>query len=410
MTHQTHTLIIGGGILALTIARELLKKGHDDILIIEKEPALGMHASGRNSGVLHAGIYYANDSLKAKFCLSGNLKMQTYCESKGIPVRRCGKVVVAQNEADLKTLNVLYERATRNGAKVDYLDTKQLAEIEPWAKTFQSAIYSHDTAIVDPKSVIQALYQELLATKKVRFLFNTRLVRLAKNNIAVTNERNVRFKFLINAAGAYADHVAKQFGLAKNLVMLPFKGIYRQLCDHQKHRVNGNIYPVPNIHNPFLGVHFTKNSHGDVYIGPTAIPAFGRENYGLLSGMDKEALSIASRSARLFFSNGQFRQVALTEPKKYFSSYFYRCANSLVSELKPNWLVKSSKAGIRPQLINWQTKELVMDFLLEQTENSLHVLNAISPAFTASMAMAEFIVDKIKWDDEPFDVEIVDYH
>lgn len=391
--YKTHTLIIGGGILSLTIARELIANGHDDILIIDKEPSLALHASGRNSGVMHAGIYYAAESLKAQFCLKGNLKMQAYCKDNGLPLLPCGKVIVAKNADELPTLETLYERALTNGAKVDFVDEKQLSEIEPWAKTHKKAIYSHYTAVVDPKRIMQTLQDELSATNKVRFLLNTTFNKLKSKNIATTNSGDIAFEYVINAAGSYAEQVAHQFGLAEDLVMIPFKGIYRKLRDDQAYRVKGNIYPVPNIHNPFLGVHFTRNIHGEVYAGPTAIPAFGRENYGILSGIDKEAFSITSKSANLFFTNKKFRQVALTEPRKYLASYFYRCSKALVKSLEPSWLVKSAKAGIRPQLVNWKTKELVMDFMVEQTENSLHLLNAISPAFTSSMAMAEHIVN-----------------
>lgn len=392
-THDnTRILIVGGGILALTLARELISQGCDDILIIDKEPDLALHASGRNSGVMHAGIYYAADSLKAKFCLSGSLKMQAYCEQYHLPVNHCGKVVVAKNESELTTLDTLYERATANGAKVDFVDEKQLFEIEPWAKTYEKALYSYNTAVVDPKRIMQTLQKELTESKKVRFSLNEKMIQLYNETTVITNQRHIQFGFLINAAGSYADQVAHHFGIAKNWVMIPFKGIYRQLRQDQVHRLNGNIYPVPDIHNPFLGVHFTKNIHGDVYVGPTAIPAFGRENYGLFSGMDVETFSIIAKSANLFFTNKKFRQVALTEPRKYFKSYFYHCAKSLVKELQPDWLLPSSKAGIRPQLVNWNTKELVMDFLFEETDRSLHLLNAISPAFTSSMAIADYLV------------------
>ncbi|MCX7121099.1 MAG: L-2-hydroxyglutarate oxidase [Gammaproteobacteria bacterium] len=389
---KTNILIIGSGIVALTIARELISRGIEDILIIEKESAAGLHASGRNSGVLHAGIYYASDSLKAQFCLSGNLKMQRYCEENKLPLNRCGKIIVAKDESELPTLQLLYERAIANGAKVDLVDEKQLTDIEPWAKTTENALYSHATAVVDPKKIVDHLYQTLNASKKVRFLFNTKFITLKNKNTVVTNRGNIDFQSTINAAGAYADTVAHEFGLAQSLLMIPFKGIYRKLRADQNYRVNGNIYPVPNIHNPFLGVHFTKNIHGDVYAGPTAIPAFGRENYGLLSGIDKEAWSILSKSIQLFFTNKKFRDVALTEPKKYFASCFYTAAKSLVKNLEEEWLIASPKAGIRPQLVNWKTKELMMDYVIEETDNSIHLLNAISPAFTSSMAIAEHIV------------------
>lgn len=392
---NTHTLIIGGGILALTIARELVNNGYDDILIIEKEAKLAEHASGRNSGVLHAGIYYPSESLKAKYCLNGSLKMQAFCESHDLPINYCGKVIVTKNADELSTLYTLHDRARANGAKVELIDEKQLVEIEPWAKTTQQALYSHYTAVVDPKKIIEALYQELIATGKIRFQFDCQFLALKNKFTAATNQGDIHFKYCVNAAGTFADKVAHSFDIAKNLIMIPFKGIYRKLIPEQAHRVRGNIYPVPDIRNPFLGVHFTKNIYGDVYAGPTAIPAFGRENYGLLQGINQEALSIIGKSFQLFFANQKFRQVALTEPKKYLANYFYRCAKELVKELDPNWLISSPKAGIRPQLVDWNTKELVMDFLVEQTDNSIHLLNAISPAFTSSMAVAEDIVRKI---------------
>ena len=147
--------------------------------------------------------------------------------------------------------------------------------------------------------------------------------------------------------------------------------------------VNGNIYPVPDIRNPFLGVHFTRSVEGDVYLGPTAIPAFGRENYGIVSGIDAEAFRIALEDAVLFLVNPQFRSVALTEPKKYFPSYFFHDAARLVKQLTPGDIAPSSKVGIRPQLVNWETKQLVMDFMVQADGDALHVLNPISPAFTS---------------------------
>ncbi len=394
-SYQADILIIGGGVIALTLARELLKHGADDILIIDKEPELALHASGRNSGVMHAGIYYAGDTLKAKFCLKGNLAMQAYCEQNGLPIDHSGKVVVAKDTSELSTLKTIFERAQANGAKVDWIDEKQLAEIEPWAKTAGHAIYSHYTAMVDPKRIMQCMHDELKASGKVRFVMNCAFQSLKNKTVAKTTQGDISFRYVINAAGTYADQVAHQFDVAKHLVMIPFKGIYRKLVKEQKHRVNGNIYPVPNIQNPFLGVHFTKGIHGDVYVGPTAIPAFGRENYGILKGLDKEAWSIFYRSAELFFTNKKFRQVALTEPRKYIPRCFFNDAKKLVRDLKPEWLEGSPKAGIRPQLVDWKNKELVMDFLVETTDNSVHLLNAISPAFTSSIAVAEDVVSRV---------------
>ena len=209
---------------------------------------------------------------------------------------------------------------------------------------------------------------------------------------ANTPQGCIRFKQFINTAGAYADTVAHHFGVGKEYYFIPFKGIYHKLAANKSHLVNGNIYPVPNLGNPFLGVHFTKNIHGDVYVGPTAIPAFGRENYGLLQGIDREMPKILMSEIMLYFTNAEFRKVAWEEPKKYLPSYFFGDAKKLVKELERDWMVRAPKVGIRPQLISLKDKKLLMDFLIVKEKHSLHVLNAISPAFTSSMAFAQYLI------------------
>jgi L-2-hydroxyglutarate oxidase LhgO len=196
----------------------------------------------------------------------------------------------------------------------------------------------------------------------------------------------------VNAAGAYCDRVAHLFGVGRQYRLIPFKGIYRKLRKGLSHTVRGNIYPVPDIRNPFLGVHFSRDIHGEVYLGPTAIPAFGRENYGIFSGIDREGVSIALSDAVLFFRNPKFRGVALREPRKYSSYAFFRDAARLVKVLSPSDIEPSEKVGIRAQLVDWRTKELVMDFQVIADGDAIHVLNPISPAFTSSMDIADFLV------------------
>ena len=324
--HETEILIVGAGIVGLTIARELLQHGADRITIIEKEPELGLHASGRNSGVLHAGIYYPPETLKAKLCLKGNLMMQAYCQQHGLPLINSGKVIVARTEDELPTLKQLYHRAKENGVKVDLIDENELAKIEPYARTVRHALYSHHTALIDNKAILAALKNELLQSGRVTIQFNTCMQGLDGEFTALTSTGAIRFRQFVNAAGAHADKIAYHFDVGREYYFIPFKGIYHKLIAEKSHLVNGNIYPVPNLENPFLGVHFTKSIHGDVYVGPTAIPAFGRENYGLLKGVDSEAVNILLHEAKLFFTNAQFRRVALTEPRKYLSSYFFRDA------------------------------------------------------------------------------------
>jgi len=392
MMQSTDFLIAGGGIIALTLAKELIKKGVDKIIILEKEAQIAMHASGRNSGVLHAGIYYPPQTLKAQLCLKGNLLMQDYCKQHQLPLKQTGKVIVAKCVEELPTLLKLHERAQQNGATVSLIDESELNNIEPNAKTIQKALYSHLTAVVDSKMVIKTLFNELLNTHKVNILTNTAFIKPISPTIVKTNQGQIQFKQFINAGGAYADKIAHAFDIANQYYFLPFKGIYKKLRADKSYLINGSIYPVPDLRNPFLGVHFTKNIAGDVYVGPTAIPAFGRENYGFIKGIDREMLSILCAQFKMFFTNTQFRHLAINEPRKYFPHFFYQDAKALVKTLQPRWLVPSHKVGIRPQLINTTSNELVMDFVVIKEDNTLHILNAISPAFTSSMAFAHYIV------------------
>ncbi len=392
LPERTDVLVVGGGIIGLTIARELVRAGRTDVVVLEKEPDLGRHASGRNSGVLHAGIYYAPDSSKARTCLSGNKLMRAFCKERGLPVLEAGKVIVARTEEEIPTLEELHRRATANGARVRFVDEKELAELEPMARTVGGkALHSLDTAAVDPKQVLAALRAELEAAG-VRIVTGCRFLGRAGPERARTTAGEVTFSRLVNAAGAHCDTVARAFGVAEHYRLIPFKGIYRKLRKGATFPVNGNIYPVPDIRNPFLGVHFSRSVHGDVYLGPTAIPALGRENYGLLAGAGGEALSIVFSDATLFFTNPKFRTVALSEPRKYLSTWFHRDAARLVKSYDPSLFDRADKVGIRPQLVDWRTKELVMDFLVEARDATVHVLNPISPAFTSSMDLARTIV------------------
>jgi L-2-hydroxyglutarate oxidase LhgO len=274
------------------------------------------------------------------------------------------------------------------------VDERQLAEIEPLARTAGRALLSRDTAAVDPRAVLASLRADLEGSGRARILTSCALVGLAGTRRAVTTRGEIGFARLVNAAGAHCDRVARHFGLAREYRLIPFKGIYRKVRKGVEFPVNGNIYPVPDIRNPFLGVHFSRNVHGEVYLGPTAIPALGRENYGLLRGSDAAGVGILARDLVLFFANPRFREVALVEPRKYLATFFNRDAARLVKRFDPGSFERATKVGIRPQLVDWRTKELVMDFLVEARDESVHVLNPISPAFTSSMDLARTVVDQ----------------
>jgi L-2-hydroxyglutarate oxidase LhgO len=388
---RAEVLVVGGGIVGLTVARELALGGRAGVVVLEKEPELGRHASGRNSGVLHAGVYYAPDSLRARSCLEGNRLMRAFCREQGLPLLEGGKVIVAREESELPALEELFRRASANGASVEWLDERQLPDVEPRARTVQRALWSRDTAAVDPKAVLAALRLDLEA-RGVLLVTACRFLGLEGPGRARTSLGPLAFDRLVNAAGAFCDVVARAFGVGGEYRLVPFKGIYRKLRPGASFEVRGNVYPVPDSRNPFLGVHFTRSAKGEVWLGPTAIPALGRENYGILAGAGREAAGIALTDLSLFLSNPGFRSVALSEPRKYLARYFHRDAARLVKGYDPSAFVAADKVGIRPQLVDWRTKRLVMDFLVEARDGAVHVLNPISPAFTASMALARRLV------------------
>jgi len=375
-------LIVGAGIIGMTMAWEWRKKHPDDeIVIIDKEPHEAFHASGKNSGVLHAGFYYSSDSLKAKLTARGNKLMKEFCYSHNIPVNETGKLVVAKNENEIPTLFELAKRSVANEAGAYIITQEEAEKIDPNAKTHKYALYSPNTATVNPREVCRVLKEEL-QKKDVKFIFNMPFEKF-----------NESYDFLINAAGLYADKIAHKFGVGLEYTMLPFKGLYRKYLGEDK--IKTQIYPVPNIKNPFLGVHFTLMADNTIKIGPTAIPAFWRENYVGFERFDfREFLEIISLEAKLFFTNAfGFRDLALYEMRYYIPQNLINEAKKLVKNLRGEF--KPMTPGIRAQLLNTQTLELVMDFLVEKNDNQIHILNAVSPAFTASFAFSKYVLEEL---------------
>jgi len=384
-------VIIGTGIIGLTLAKELLDNGCY-VTIIEKEPTVGVHASGRNSGVLHSGIYYPKDTLKAAFCTDGKPLLKAFCETYNVDIDQCGKVLVTKTKDELAGIELLYQRGTENGIKVERLSKSALEMKDPFAKTVGEALWIEETAVFDSKEILKRLIDYVKEHQNGTVLFNESFKSRIDDTSIQTNNQKLGYDLLINCAGGYADKIAHKFDVAHHLKLIPFKGIYKKLNKNIAKKVNHHIYPVPDLENPFLGVHFTKSISGDVYVGPTAIPAFGAENYGIFENLGIESLNILAKDAILFLTNEKFRRVALTEPKRYIHKFFYDEARRLVQELNPTDLEASSKIGIRPQLVNWKTKELVMDFSIEKKENHIHILNAISPAFTCCFAFAKHVI------------------
>lgn len=395
MTEKSDYLIIGAGIIGLSIARELRSRyPNATITLIEKEPDVAYHSSGRNSGVLHAGFYYSADSLKAKFTRDGNFAMKDFCRAKGLKLNECEKVVVAKDESELEPLYELDRRGKRNGVDVKIITEAEMRDIDPNAKTFKYALYSPNTATVDPTEVNKAVRDELVASR-VKILFSQGYKRkIDGNTIETTGGLILSANQVINTAGLYADRIAKDFGFSRKYTIIPFKGIYLKYTKKDK-PIKTNIYPVPNLKNPFLGVHYTITVDGTIKIGPTSIPAFWRENY---KGMDNfragELGNVLSWEARLFLSNAfGFRALAFEEMRKYNKSFFVNLATSMVHKIDKSGFTEWSKPGIRAQLLNTETLELVMDFVVEGDATTIHVLNAVSPAFTCSFPFSKWVVD-----------------
>jgi (S)-2-hydroxyglutarate dehydrogenase len=394
MNDTTDYLIVGAGIIGLSIARELKKQLPDArIMVLEKEPGVAYHGSGRNSGVLHAGFYYTADSLKAKFTRDGNLELKDFVKQNNLKINECAKLVVAKDESELEALFELEKRGKHNKVDVTLITEKEAAEIDPNAKTFQHALYSPQTATVDPTEVSTAIKEEL-EKGGVVFRFGEGFKeRIDNHTIKTTGNTIIEMGHFINAAGLYADTIAKEYGFSDHYTIIPFKGIYLKYTAKDK-PIRTNIYPVPNLKNPFLGVHYTITVDGTIKIGPTSIPAFWRENYhGWDHFKGSELFNILGWESRLFLGNKfGFRDLAFEEMRKYNKSWFVKQAMHLVHEIDPSGFTEWSRPGIRAQLLDTKTKELVMDFVVEGNKDTTHVLNAVSPAFTGSFPFARWVV------------------
>lgn len=389
-------IIIGGGIIGLTIAREAaLSNKFQDIKVFEKEKKLGIHSSTRNSGVIHSGFYYSPNSNRAKFCRKGNELMRDYCERNNLSIRKCGKVVITKNHEEEKTLNQLYERGIKNGVDLKLLEKNDLKKYEPYAKTFENFLWSPNTWSINPLELFICLLDECKELG-VQFLTGEKVIAKKNNSIITSNKKKFNFDFLINAAGGFALEIAKLFGLKPHYEVLPFKGLYLKSKSHIN-KFKKHIYPVPNIKQTFLGIHTTITSDGFLKLGPTAIPVLSPENYQFFEGLDMNIANTIFLQMKLFLNNDfGFRDLAFQEIKYLLKKNIIEKANELtltdLNEIDFDWY----SPGIRPQLFNCRSKKLEDDFVILNEDNAIHLLNSISPAWSASLKTAEFIVQNIK--------------
>lgn len=388
-------LVIGAGIVGLAISRELsMRDPQARVVVVDKENRVGMHASGRNSGVLHAGFYYAPDSLKASLTRDGNALLREFLVQHKVAVRECGKVVVASNEHQLSSLGELARRGIANGVELHAINEKELRELEPRARTFDRALWSPTTAVADPAEVIAALLADVRG-RGIDVKFGENVTDITQSTVT-TNATKFFPGHTINCAGLYADRIATMAGLEHPYVMLPFKGLYWH-ANLPAGFLNRHVYPVPDPKNPFLGVHATVTVAGEIKIGPTAIPALSRENYEKLVGVNPRDLGEVARYLPQFLSSPHHdaKELIRSEVPKYLKNKLVEQAALLIPELTSSMFDQRLKPGIRAQLFDTSSKRLEMDFVVRNQENCTHVLNAVSPAWTSSLSFAKHVVASI---------------
>ena len=387
--------------VGLSIAHQLIERQiTNNITVLDKEPELGRHSSGRNSGVLHAGLYYKPESIKAQVCVTGARRLQSWIEDRGLPINHCGKVIVPTRVELDSQLEVLAERGRANGAVVEFCDNKQLRELAPEARSASGrALWSPNTSVVKPLKVLRRLEQELII-KGVNFIYANQnwKVNPEKQQLLFEDGTQLSYGHLYNCAGLQADRVAHQFGVGRNYSLLPFKGLYWQLKADCPIKPRTNLYPVPDLDVPFLGVHFTPSADKIplVSIGPTATPAWGRENYRGVEGIEPgmAAGNLILLAKQYFANRGGFRRYVHEQAFLALPPLLLKAAQELIPAVQAEHIEISEKVGIRSQLFNRHTQCLEDDFLCLPGPASTHVLNAISPAFTASFALADLILDE----------------
>jgi L-2-hydroxyglutarate oxidase LhgO len=394
------TLIIGGGIVGLATARALqdLQPGRR-IALLEKEPEVGAHQTGHNSGVIHSGIYYKPGSLKAQLCVAGAARMYAFCEQHGIAHKRCGKLIVATDASELERLDELGRRASANGVPgVERLDAAGIRKIEPHAAGV-AALWSPNTGIADYAAVCRVLKAQLTAAG-VDVEIGHKVIAIDEHGddlrvrvaLRADGQRQLTARSLINCGGLYSDEIARMMDLAEDVQIVPFRGEYYFIRPDRRGLVNGLIYPVPDPNFPFLGVHFTITTGGDVEAGPNAVLAFAREGYEMTALNPGELARTLSFPGFQQLARRWWRVGAYEYYRSLSKAEFVRSLQKLVPAIQPGDIVRGG-AGVRAQAVA-ADGALVDDFRFADTARSLHVLNAPSPAATASLSIGQAVAER----------------
>jgi len=388
--------IIGSGIIGLTLAFKLKQKfNNSKIVIFEKEPNSISHGSGRNSGVLHSGIYYEPGSLRANLCVTGVKELKEYIKSENLWINECGKLLLPTSEYSYSNLENLFNRAKKNGVEINKIKNEEIKRIEPNTNCqFEYGLHVPFTSVADPKEVSKSLIENL-KKMNVEINYNSKILKISKQKL-FTQNNTIEAGHIFNCAGLFADEIAKNSNLEFRYSFLPFKGKYWKITN-KSFKLNHLVYPIPDLRYPFLGLHSSHNRHGDFYIGPSSTPVFGREQYnGILGDNLKESISlIFNFSKKIIFNENKLRTLALQELSLLTKRGFFNQIKKMFNNINPDDLeLSDQKVGIRSQIFDPQSKNLVNDFVVINQKNTTHVLNAISPAWSASFAFADHLINE----------------
>ena len=384
--------VVGGGIVGLAVAYRLSQRGIA-VTVVEKETSWAAHQTGHNSGVIHAGPYYRPGSLKAAMCTAGNASMVAFAKEQGIRHDVCGKLIVATDEKQLPGLQTLYERGQANGTPCTMISAEQAREVEPHVNAV-AALQVHSTGIID-YSEVTAAYARLAAENGASLVLGSavRAIHNVADGVVVEHDAGrVTSDIMINCAGLQSDRVARLAGIEPTVRIVPFRGEYYELAEKRRYLVNALIYPVPDPDLPFLGVHFTKMIDGSVQAGPNAVFAFAREGYRWRDISPRDTWDAMSYSGFLRMASRNLGNGAHEVARSWSRRLFAASLAELVPAVRREDIVPSG-SGVRAQAIR-PDGSLADDFIIQYAPRQVHVLNAPSPAATASLEIAAAIIEQ----------------
>ncbi|HQF41359.1 MAG TPA: L-2-hydroxyglutarate oxidase [Ignavibacteriaceae bacterium] len=387
--------IIGGGIIGTATALTLLKQKSYKLLLLEAESSLAAHQTGNNSGVIHSGLYYKPGSLKARNCAHGREMMYSFCEEHNLPFERCGKVVIATSQDEIPALNLLEERGIANGlAGIKRLSSGQIKEYEPYTNGVEG-LFVPQTGIVDYTAVTNK-YAELIEKSGCIIKKNSKVISVdikASELILTTKAQKYKTKFLVNCGGLYSDRIAKLCGVNPEVMIIPFRGEYYKIKKEKRYLVKNLIYPVPDLSFPFLGVHFTRMINDGVEAGPNAVLALKREGYKKTDFSFRDVLEMKFYSGFWKMASKYYKMGLLEFRRSFSKNLFVKSLQKLIPEIQYDD-IESGGSGVRAQALDSNGK-LVDDFKIVEAKRMIHILNAPSPAATASLSIGKTISDMI---------------